>query len=166
MNQQIAEMVSQYNRLRELLENSSENVKVESLKKMQNIRQSLWDIFSKTPDQSVIMFNSASDLSGAINILFDSGKIFGIGWVRKTTSKSNPSKIAGSVDTLTVKKVKGYVKGTSGGKKAMEDIMAGRVTIWVSNGKLQNEGYGNWRSIYVKDIRSININGVVNVAIQ
>lgn len=166
MNRKISEMVSQYNNLRKLFDNAAIDVQGQITYQMQEIRKKIWNLFAESENNSTIIFNSASDLSSVINILLDSGKIFGIGWVRRTTSKSNPNKTAGSVDVLTVKKVHGYVKGTMGGKKAMDDILAGRVTLWVANGELQRDGYGNWRSIYAIDVKSIHINGVVNIEIQ
>lgn len=152
---------AKYNRLKlEILPNVSPQVAISTKNEMRSIRDSLWATFASVPDNTRIVFNNPQELTNVINILLDTGKIFGIDWKRKTTSSSDPTKIAGSIDTLRVKKVNGYVKGTEGGKKALGDTLNDRVTLWVATGELYNEGYGNWRSIYVKDVKAIRLNGI------
>jgi len=158
----ISNVAAKYNRLKfEILPHASTDVMESTKAEMKKLRDGLWSAISGVPNGQKIIFNSQQELASVVSILLDTGKILGLDWVRKSTSKSDPTKTAGSVDTLTVKKVNGYVKGTSGGKKALEDAMSGRVTLWVANGSLQKEGFGNWRSIYVSDIKAIRLGGNV-----
>ena len=158
----VVDLVLKYNELKNsvLPLASSKDVAHNAQNEIRKIRDGLWNSFANIEPDGVVSFNSPQEIAGVISILLDTGKIFGIRWKRKTTSKSKPAKVAGSIDTLTVKKVSGYVKGTSGGKKHLEDVQKGRVTLWVANGGLQDEGFGNWRTIYAKDIQGSCLGGV------
>lgn len=154
----IGEVVAKYNRLKnDVLPYAGEAVQEQTKQEMRLLRNGLWDTLVNT--KATIRFNSEQELANTIYVLLDTGKIFGIDWVRKTTSSSDPTKKAGMVDTITVKKVNGYVKGTSNGEKQLKDALAGRVTLWVAKGYLMGEGYGNWRSVYAKDIQAITLGG-------
>ncbi len=113
----------------------------------------------KSQDCCSLLFSNEQQVAGLLDVFFDTGQIFSIGWVRKTDSKSPDGKKAGEIDVMTIKKPKGYVKGTSGGKKQVENILNGRVAVWVCDGKLRNDGYGNWRTVYAKDIIAITFGG-------
>lgn len=156
----VSEIVAQYNSLKtKVMPHASPSVERSVKKQMAELRNTLINTFVQFNPDNVIAFEYPHELISVIELFQDTGLIFGISWRRKTSSKSNPEKVAGSIDTMTVKKVNGYVKGTSGGKKQMENVLNDRLTLWVANGKLQNEGNGNWRTIYAKDLYSINIKG-------
>ena len=157
----VTDVVARYNTLkRDILPFASKEVEVSTRKEMAKMRNALWVTLASIPNDQHIVFNSPVEVISVVSMLLDTGKIFGLDWKRKTNSKSDPTKVAGSIDTLTVKKVNGYVKGTSGGKKAVEDTLADRMTLWVANGKLYSEGYGNWRTIYGEDVKGIHLGGV------
>lgn len=133
-------------------------------KEASGLKNSIANAF-KAQDGSSIVFNNEQQSAGLLDVLFDTGKIFSISWIRKTNSKSPDGKKAGEVDVMTIKKPQGYVKGTSEGKKQAENIINGRVAIWVCDGKLRDDGFGNWRTIYAKDITSITY-GKSTVGVQ
>lgn len=137
---------------------------------MDNIQKTIWNTFKQCGERNeIISFSTPQELSCAIHILMKNNQFMSISWRRKTTSKSDPSKVAGSIDTMTIRKVEDgkYIKGTTEGKRAVQDIMAGRICVWKSDGKLRNDGYGNWRTVYANDIEYVKIEGVkVNVVCE
>lgn len=110
-------------------------------------------------DGNTLVFSNPQEVASLIDVLFDTGQIFSISWVRKTNSSKPEGKKAGEVDVMTIKKPSGYVKGTSNGAKQAKNIIAGRVAVWVCNGKLQDGGFGNWRTPYAKDIVALSFGG-------
>lgn len=156
----VADVAVRYNSLKnDIMPFASPVVAKDAKREMRKLRDGLWQTLASMDPGKIVVFNSPLEVISVVSILLDTGKIFGISWRRKTTSKSNPAKIAGSIDTLTVKKVNGYVKGTSGGKKQFEDVLSDRLTLWVANGELQGNGYGNWRTIYAQDIKGVSLGG-------
>jgi hypothetical protein len=152
----ITEKVSQYGQLK----SNISNLPQEAQKLAQNnIKQIRNDIVKEIQYTNELNFNNALEIHNFVDLLLDTGKFMSVDWIRKTTSKSNPSKTAGSIDTLTVKKVEGYVKGTSNGTKMIDNFLMGRLTLWVANGGLQKGGQGNWRTIYAKDVKAVNFMG-------
>ena len=151
----LAEAIGKYNRMKyNVLPHCSPVVARRTKLEMKTLRDSIWNTIASTKS---IEFANTQELAATISILLDTGKIFGLDWRRRTDSKTDPLKTKGTIGTLTVKKVDGYVKGTDGGKKLLSDIENGRVTLWVSNGTLYSEGYGNWRTIYAEDVTAIKL---------
>lgn len=151
------EKVSQYGQLKSNMSNLPQEAQIKVQENLKQIRNEIVkEIQSNT---NGFTFNNALEVYNFVNVILDTGKFMSIDWIRRTNSKSDPTKIAGSIDTLVVKKVEGYVKGTSNGTKMVENFLSGRLTVWVANGELQKEGFGNWRTIYAKDVQAINVMG-------
>lgn len=151
------EKVSQYGQLKSNMSNLPQEAQIKVQENLKQIRNEIVkEIQSNT---NGFTFNNALEVYNFVNVILDTGKFMSIDWIRRTNSKSDPTKISGSIDTLVVKKVEGYVKGTSNGTKMVENFLSGRLTVWVANGELQKEGFGNWRTIYAKDVKSVNVMG-------
>ncbi len=151
------EKVSQYGQLKSNMSNLPQEAQIKVQENLKQIRNEIVkEIQSNT---NGFTFNNALEVYNFVNVILDTGKFMSIDWIRRTNSKTDPTKISGSIDTLVVKKVEGYVKGTSNGTKMVENFLSGRLTVWVANGELQKEGFGNWRTIYAKDVKSVNVMG-------
>lgn len=163
----LSEAILQYQALGRQLETARSDVQANIKQQRTKLRDQVIATLTSVSGHYSVVLDNPQEVISTLYMLMDTNKFFSISWKRKTTSKSKPNKAAGSIDSMVIRKVQGYVKGTTGGQKSMDDTLAGRITVWVANGTLQSEGFGNWRTVYAKDITAIHMNGVeVSVSIQ
>lgn len=159
---QLSEAILKYYTMKfVLLPNSAPSVAKKVKEEMKEVRENVWISLAEIKEGQIVKFDNPMELAGTLDLLHDTGRFFGVDWKRRTTSKNDPTKQAGDIGTMAVKKVNGMVKGTTGGAKAFQDLMAGRVTLWACKGKLYQDGFGNWRSIYASDVVGLRLKGKV-----
>ena len=144
-----------------LLPSSVPSVAKKIKAEMKDVREKVWLSIASIGVDRMLHFDSPMELAGTLDLLHDTGRFFGIDWRRRTTSKSDPTKKAGDIGTMAIKKVNDMVKGTTGGEKAFQNLMTGRVALWSCKGKLYNDGFGNWRTIYAEDVVGLRLSGNV-----